>query len=243
MFTRLFSLSIIAIIVLSACKKEEPQPIDTDEENAGGATTVFGSFSTLFEQLAPNLNADEIALHNRGDIAFEATFVTAPATINPGLGPLFNNTSCAACHGRNGRASFPSNGNELGGLLLRISLPGEGPHAEPLGVPGYGGQLQQRATFNTPPEAQVSIQFVEAVKTFLDGESIILRKPVFSLQNSYDGNLPANVLISPRIASPVIGLGLLEAISESDIVGFADENDTNGDGISGKPNYVWDELN
>lgn len=36
------------------------------------------------------------------------------------------------------------------------------------------------------------------------------------------------------------GLGLLEAIPESTILSFADENDSDGDGISGKPNLVWD---
>ena len=38
----------------------------------------------------------------------------------------------------------------------------------------------------------------------------------------------------------MFGLGLLEAVSEADVVALADENDANGDGISGRPNYVWD---
>ena len=41
------------------------------------------------------------------------------------------------------------------------------------------------------------------------------------------------------MAPPVFGLGLIEAVPESTILSFADEDDTNGDGISGKPNYVW----
>lgn len=46
--------------------------------------------------------------------------------------------------------------------------------------------------------------------------------------------------ISPRVANQIIGLGLLEAIPESTILAFADENDSNNDGISGRPNYVHD---
>jgi CxxC motif-containing protein (DUF1111 family) len=46
-------------------------------------------------------------------------------------------------------------------------------------------------------------------------------------------------MISPRVAPPVFGLGLLEAIDEADILALADVEDTNGDGISGKPNYAW----
>jgi CxxC motif-containing protein (DUF1111 family) len=47
-------------------------------------------------------------------------------------------------------------------------------------------------------------------------------------------------MMSPRTAPAMIGLGLLEAIDESAIVALADETDTNGDGISGRTNYVWD---
>ena len=44
------------------------------------------------------------------------------------------------------------------------------------------------------------------------------------------------------MAPPVFGLGLLEAVDESEIIKYADENDANGDGISGKPNYVWNVI-
>ncbi len=49
-------------------------------------------------------------------------------------------------------------------------------------------------------------------------------------------------MISPRVAPPVFGLGLLEAVDDSDILSHADENDADQDGISGRPNRVWDEL-
>ena len=35
---------------------------------------------------------------------------------------------------------------------------------------------------------------------------------------------------------------MLEAISEETILAYADEADVDGDGISGKPNYVWDVV-
>ncbi len=52
-----------------------------------------------------------------------------------------------------------------------------------------------------------------------------------------------DVMISPRIAPQMIGLGLLEAISEADILLLADIDDKNMDGISGKPNQVWSIKN
>jgi CxxC motif-containing protein (DUF1111 family) len=44
------------------------------------------------------------------------------------------------------------------------------------------------------------------------------------------------------MASPVFGLGLLEAINEQDIIALADEYDVDNNGISGKPNYAYDVL-
>ncbi len=46
--------------------------------------------------------------------------------------------------------------------------------------------------------------------------------------------------MSPRIGSQLAGLGLLEAIPESDILAREDVSDDNADGISGKANWVWD---
>src|SRR4029078_7606167 len=46
-------------------------------------------------------------------------------------------------------------------------------------------------------------------------------------------------MISPRVAPPMIGLGLIEAIPEEQIRAHADPNDKDGDGISGRTNEVW----
>src|SRR5690606_27135970 len=54
--------------------------------------------------------------------------------------------------------------------------------------------------------------------------------------------LHPDTLFSPRVAPPMIGLGLLEAIPESAILALADPDDRNGDGISGRPNIVRDQA-
>ena len=48
--------------------------------------------------------------------------------------------------------------------------------------------------------------------------------------------------LSPRVANAMIGLGLLENISESDILALADPEDADGDGISGEANFVMDVI-
>ena len=60
----------------------------------GGETTIPDATSHAFATPAPNLSAVNLDRHFEGDTTFEAAFVTAPAQINSGLGPIFNNTSC-----------------------------------------------------------------------------------------------------------------------------------------------------
>lgn len=211
---------------------------DYNEWLSGGSQTIFdagtGAFSTIF----PNLAAAREEVHEIGDIAFEQTFVSAPALINPGLGPIFNNVSCTSCHINDGRGKPPVNGEQISSLLIRLSIPGTDAHGGPNPAPGFGGQLQQRGIFGVSPEANVRIDYTEQQYTFADGEPYSLRYPTYILENPY-ASIPAGMMLSPRVAPPVFGLGLLEAVDESSILALADVEDANGDGISGKPNYTW----
>ena len=209
---------------------------------AGGETTVFAEFSNAYQLPAVNLSAAETEEHRQGDVAFEAAFVTAPASVRGGLGPLFNQNACASCHSKNGRAPAPVTGRDRGGFFLKLSHSGAGAHGEPLGVSGFGGQLQTKAVYGKQPEAQGTIRYELLQGAFADGETYTLRKPIYEITNPYTP-MPAHVLTSPRIAPPVFGLGLLESIPEADILQHADETDRDGDGISGRPNYVWDFKN
>jgi CxxC motif-containing protein (DUF1111 family) len=76
---------------------------------------------------------------------------------------------------------------------------------------------------------------------FADGTAYSLRVPQFTLTGLYQA-LPPNVLISPRVAPVVFGLGLLEAVRIDNILSLADPRDRDRDGVSGKPNFVWDAV-
>jgi CxxC motif-containing protein (DUF1111 family) len=206
---------------------------------SGGATTVFDATATAFGHPAPNLSGVSAALHETGDEEFSAVFVPAPAAENAGLGPVFDNVSCEACHLGDGRGRPPEDGASFSSLLFRSSVAGFGAHGSPKSVPGFGGQLQLRANAGMTPEVYALVSYVDSRGTFADGSSYSLRVPQYTLTGGYQA-LPAAFLFSPRVAPAVFGLGLLEAVPEEEIRELAYRRDRHS-GISGRPNYVWDQ--
>ncbi len=229
------------VAVFSACQKPEEWDAETlNEWYSGGKQTVFtrgvGAFSSMF----PEISALNDFRHEVGDFAFEAKFVTS-GVLNPGLGPIYNSVSCTSCHINDGRGTPIGPGTNIISLLFRLSVPGSNPHGGPMPVPGYGTQLQHNAIFGYQPEAKVNISYTEIQGTYPDGSTYSLRQPTYTFTEAC-APMPAGMMVSPRIAPPVFGLGLIEGIAEHTILEYADEWDANGDGISGKANYVWDEV-
>lgn len=235
----------VAIICLPAifvmCRKPGAfSEADYDPRLSGGAATAFDETAGAFGHEMLGLSANDSYVHGLGDGAVEQSFVTAPAPVNSGLGPVFSNVSCISCHHNDGKGN-PTAGLVNSSLLIRLSLTGTDQHGGPLPVPGFGAQLQDVAVFGKQAEAKVDIQYAYENITLPGGQIVELRKPTYTLLNPYIP-LPANYMMSPRMAPPFFGLGLLQNIPEQTILSFADENDANGDGISGRANYVWDPV-
>ncbi|MEP7142291.1 MAG: di-heme oxidoredictase family protein [Ferruginibacter sp.] len=237
---KLFVISsmLFIVILFTMCNKAGVfADSGYDERLSGGIATVFDETSKSFGHQVTGLNERDGIVHGLGDGAFEKTFVSAPAPINSGLGPVFNNVSCISCHHNDGKGT-PTAGFVNSSLLFRLSIPGTDVNGGPLAINGFGGQLQDVSIFGKQPEATVNISYTNEIVTYPDGATVTLRKPTYTLINAYQA-LPAGYLISPRLAPPVFGVGLLENIPEATILSFADENDADGDGISGRPNYVY----
>ncbi len=235
-----FSL-VIVFITFQSCKKT-PQNIeeaDLNEWYSGGKQTVFTTGSSAFSQSFIELTSQKQALHDFGDGLFGTTFNSDNTQRNHGLGPIFNGQSCITCHVGDGRTRAPMPGEPIGPVLLRISMPGQNQYGESNPVPGFGIQIQQRGIFGVLGEADINVSYSENTYQFPDGEVYALRVPLYTITNPYTP-LPSGMMVSARMPRPVFGFGLLEAIPESDILAKADENDSNNDGISGKPNYVYD---
>ena len=209
----------------------------------GGDTTAFTQNRNAFSMSARNLNTGERRTFEVGDSFFEQNWVTAPASTDArdGLGPTFNALSCSSCHVLDGRGKPPEDVDDPErGLLIRLSIPGETPEGAPIGDPNYGNQLQDRAINGVQPEGRVLVTYVEIEGTYADGEPYTLLMPAYQFAELAFGEMSEDVMTSPRIAPAVIGMGLLEAITEEDILAQTDPNDEDGDGISGRANMVWD---
>jgi len=236
---KVIGVLIVFVLLLVKCQKSTVFPADQyNDQLSGGDETVFDATSKSFGNIFPGLTGYDVHVHILGDLTFAQTFVTAPAIVHGGLGPIYNNTACTNCHHNDG-IGLPTAGDQQSSLLMRISLAGTDDHGGPLPVPGYGLQVQDKAIFGKLPEATVNIVYTTQIVTFPDGTQCELRTPTYTLSNLYTP-ITDPYLLSPRLAPPMIGLGLLEAIPESEIIANADPNDANGDGIKGHANYVWD---
>lgn len=227
-----------------ACTANDAALVDPSSRLPGGETTntlLLGS--NAFASPIQNLLAEHEGDFFSGNSFFNAAWVSAPAstTARDGLGPLFNARSCSACHFKDGRAQPPSDVDAHLGLLLRLSVPGTGPEGGPVGHAAYGGQLQPFALPDVPAEGAIQITNAEIPGTYGDGTPYTLLSPTYTIVDPAYGPLPADLLVSPRVAPHMIGLGLLEAIAASDIRANADPDDADGDGISGRVNEVWDQ--
>jgi CxxC motif-containing protein (DUF1111 family) len=217
--------------------------LEAGEDRPGGATTnmlLLGS--NAFSRPAANLSEEHLLMFYSGNGFFNESWVEAPAstTARDGLGPTFNARSCSGCHFKDGRGRpFDEQGNGLG-LLLRLSVPGAGPHGEAIGDDIYGGQLQDRAIPGVLAEGTVQIAYADVAGQYDDGEPYTLRRPTYSIGEPAFGPLPADLMISPRVAPQMIGMGLLEAVPEQRLAELADPDDEDSDGISGRINRVWD---
>jgi CxxC motif-containing protein (DUF1111 family) len=265
----------------SESKTRTKAPDFTFVENLGDQATAFDASDSGhgFSTPIPTLTGNELDKHLTGDAHFETAFTTAPNTEHPeldGLGPVFNNQDCNSCHQRDGRSStlsIPQGKDRIllgadAGIFLRMSIddgqclmPNESNnYCKNVAVPDFGTQLFHRGVLKARDDwednpfigqADVYLAYEYKTITYADGNTVELKKPIFSIDNAFDvigsdiqysALMQTDVRYSPRNGMPIFGLGLLELIPEQDILALSDELDTNSDGISGRPNWVFDPI-
>ncbi len=226
---------------------EFPVSLDTYTPAAlsGGDTTGYIKNREAFSTPLSNLNTKRLRAFAFGRRLFRSNWLIAPASSKglDGLGPTFNRVSCSGCHLKDGRGRPPKSLDEpMKSMLVRLSIPGVGVNGGPIPHPIYGLQLQDKGIPGVPPEGRVTIRYRELEGAFADGEIYSLRAPLYEFSELNHGPLGDNSIYSPRVAPAICGLGLLEAVEAIVIEALADPNDSDGDGISGKINRVWNDV-
>ncbi|MFS8122018.1 di-heme oxidoredictase family protein [Rhizobium sp. BR 250] len=227
----------------------KPEPF---EAMSGGATTSTGKADGgAFSHPSATMPFERKQDFKLGNALFQKLWVSSPSSTqaSDGLGPLFNARSCQTCHVKDGRGRPPLSGEEAVSLFLRLARPARNEaerqaiaRHEVLNFPDetYGRQLQNLAIPGLAAEGKPIITYTERPITLADGELVMLRKPAYGVMGLHDGPLGADTTLSARIAMPTLGLGLIEAIADADILASADPDDKNGGGIAGRPAWVRD---
>lgn len=215
--------------------------------SAGAATVRRTGTADAFSQFSASMPFAREMDFKLGNALFRKAWVASPASTlaSDGLGPLYNARACQDCHLKDGRGHVPSGPTESRvSIFLRLSIPGgTGPKeirdwlaTQP--EPTYGGQLQDLAAPGHAAEGWMEISYEERSVTLADGSLVWLRAPSYAVSGLGYGPMDPTVMLSPRVAPQMIGLGLLEAIPAADLLAREDPEDADGDGISGRAQIV-----
>lgn len=208
----------------------------------GGSTTLPYQYSDEpedhFKQLAGNITPINVQPFMLGRRLHHTDFENGAHSEsgNPNfsihtnkIGPLYIGNSCVDCHTNNGRSLAPELNADMFQSVVKVGSDAAGsPH------PTLGSVLQPQSTGPGAEGNAVISSYSTVSGTYSDGTPYSLRKPNYS----FSGVTPTH--FSARVAPQLIGMGLLEAIKESDIVALADPEDENSDGISGRAQTVTD---
>ena len=153
-------------------------------------------------------------------------------------GPRFNQSTCFGCHINNGRGVAPAVANQrLDTMAVRTATTDANGRQIPHPTYGLGVQMNARsAATGKLQDWGTSVRvagFDTRNVTLGDGTVVELRKP----RVSFDGPTPS--VYSLRSAQPMIGMGLLEAVPDADILARV-RSTPDADGVRGRANYAYD---
>jgi CxxC motif-containing protein (DUF1111 family) len=152
-------------------------------------------------------------------------------------GARFNQSACIGCHVNNGRSPAPAAiGQRLDSMSVRTAAFDANGRQVVHPVYGTTAQMNAASSTGTAQDWGMAVRvagFDSRSVTLADGSSVELRKPTLA----FDGPVPA--AWSLRSAQPMIGVGLLEAVPEADILARV-RSAPDADGVKGTANFVFD---
>lgn len=224
----------------------EPLP---ESSLLGGETSLSYNYSEephrVFQQMANNIGIANTMRFLKGRRLFHTSFIDGKHSESPGTNPVFyehqqnveggyNEERCIGCHTMNGRSANVEKGTALHGYSVLTAQLSNG---KLIPDPLYGWNVQTRHSDVHSGHSVILQEYEYENRTLPDGTVVELQKPVYQFESGEP------TLYSVRQAPQVIGLGLLEAIAEQDILANSDPDDLNSDGIKGIPNWVVDPAN
>jgi len=199
--------------------------------------------SAAYSQPLEGLSGTELREFAAGKVEFSARWV-APflSSGDWGRGPQSNASSCIECHPGNGRGRAPDGPDETPhSLVLQLAQQHTDATGRALPHPAYGRQLNGHGTLGKLiEEGQFRIEYRTRSVMLADGTTVDLRVPGVRITALWFGPLGDDTILSPRIAQPVFGLGLLDAVTESTLRAIAERQ--RGIGFNGRLNLVRDKL-
>lgn len=234
---------------MTACSSDEitddPDVNSTKPEwyySGGKLGTTYLATANAFEQ--PTQAVEEQGMYQQfknGEAIFEKPFMTNQTGVRSGLGPVYIRTSCLHCHPSYGHGqrlhegSFKTNDPGNGCLLVVYNPETEGY------VPWLAGMPQGHAVapFKAPvDESKIIVHWVNATdewsNRFDDGETYSLQYPEVSMPKDaiYIVNqgyqLPTDYAVKLESTIGIYGTGLLDAITEEDILAQYRKEETDG---------------
>lgn len=126
-----------------------------------------------------------------------------PTSQLTGLGPVFVENSCAACHQGGARGHAPTTPEGLSSsFVMQLGGPGT----------AYGHVLNTRAVEGHTAEGRITVTWQQRSGRYADGAVWTLREPRYAVVDTPQGALPADTVLKPRIGPQVFGVGLLDAV-------------------------------
>ena len=144
-----------------------------------------------------------------------APTTTAPGSVRrEGLGPLFNATSCNTCHKEGAGGRGPTGDGPIPiALEIQLGSSSEEVDGQASGDSVYGGVFSTSAVEGVEAEGMATVHYTEIYGYYYpDGTHWRMRVPHYRLIGLSRGPLAATTVIKPRLAPPLFGVGLLEAV-------------------------------
>ena len=241
----------VAVVTASPADFSAPEPFEL--RPGGAATSMKRVNGDAFSHPSANMPFERELEFRVGNGLFRKLWVSAPSSTlaSDGLGPLYNARACQRCHLKDGRGHPPEGPDDAAiSIALKVAVPAKRStlraelaafldYAATAPHPVYGGQIQDFSIQGHVAEGAFRVEYAEFDVALSEGDVATLRRPLYRVGSPAYGPLGDDAALSPRVAPQMIGLGLLEAIPAEDILAGADPDDADGDGVSGKPQFVW----